>query len=223
VGFSVTHAPCRFPIEFRGLFDPDDFTVPEVGPEDAARIPPVFRGLDDGQKRWIIAAYYTSAAYMDRNVGLVLDALDRSGHADDTLVVFNSDHGYLLGQHGRFEKHRCCEDAVRSALLMRLPGVIAPGPATRLHDLADDPGELGDVARLPENQGVVERLIGVLAGHVRATGRAPARYRSRTTPARSWRTACRPVRPGPGAADEAGGRQAGMVTDPGGPCLGARI
>jgi arylsulfatase A-like enzyme len=37
---------------------------------------------------------------MDRNVGLILDALDRSGHADDTLVIFHSDHGYLLGHHG---------------------------------------------------------------------------------------------------------------------------
>ena len=67
---------------------------------------------------------------MDRNLGRILDALDRSGHADDTLVVFNSDHGYLLGEHGRFEKHCCYEEAVRSALLMRLPGVITPGRST---------------------------------------------------------------------------------------------
>ena len=124
--------PLAVPLPDRvpGLFDPDDFTVPEVGPEDAARIPPVFRDLTDDEKRGIIAAYHTSAAYMDRNLGRILDALDRSGHADDTLVIFNSDHGYLLGEHGRFEKHCCHEEAVRSALLMRLPGVIAPGRST---------------------------------------------------------------------------------------------
>src|SRR5206468_1671326 len=82
------------------------------------------------EKRGIIASYYTSVAYMDRNLGSILDALDRSRHADDTLVVFNSDHGYLLGHHGRFEKHCCDEEAVRTALVMRLPGVIAPGRAT---------------------------------------------------------------------------------------------
>ena len=130
VGSYVTHAPFRFPIEFAGLFEPGSFAVPEVGAEDLARMPPVFRDLTDDQKRGIIAAYYTSVAYMDRNLGLILDALDRSGHADDTLVVFNSDHGYLLGQHGRFEKHCCHEEAVRSALVVRLPGVVGPGRAT---------------------------------------------------------------------------------------------
>lgn len=130
VGFYVTHSPFRFPVEFRGRFRPDDFPVPEVGPEDAARIPPVFRGLTDRDKQGIIAAYHTSVAYLDRNLGTILDALDRSGLADGTLVVFNSDHGYLLGQHGRFEKHCCFEEAVRSALVVRGPGVIAPGRST---------------------------------------------------------------------------------------------
>jgi arylsulfatase A-like enzyme len=87
----------------------------------------VFRDLTDDEKRGIAAAYYTSVEYMDRNLGLILDALDRSGHAEDTLVIFNSNHGYLLGQHGRFEKHCCYEEAIRSALVMRLTGVIAPG------------------------------------------------------------------------------------------------
>ena len=261
IGFYVTHSPFRFPIEFRGLFDPDVFPIPEVGPEDEDQVPPVFRGLADREKRGIIAAYHTSTAYMDRNLGLILDALDRAGRADDTLVIFNSDHGYLLGEHGRFEKHCCHEEAVRSALLMRLPGVIAPGrattalvelidvvptvlelcgvepspniqgrslaallrgnalvhrehviseyadnaeamvrtdrwkliysagnrrrrdgyaidvyppgPTTRLYDLTEDPWEMCDVAHLPENREVVERLFDMLASHMRATARDP--------------------------------------------------
>jgi choline-sulfatase len=130
VGFYVTHSPFRFPIEFRGRFNPTTFVVPEVGAEDVDRVPTVFRDLTDGDKRGIAAAYYTSVEYLDRNVGLILDALDRSDHADDTLVIFTSDHGYLLGQHGRFEKHCCFEEAVHSALIMRLPGVIEPGRST---------------------------------------------------------------------------------------------
>ena len=77
-----------------------------------------------------MAAYATSAEFLDKNVGLVLDALDRSGHGANTLVIFTSDHGYLLGQHGRFEKHCCYEPAVRAALLMRFPASIQPGHAT---------------------------------------------------------------------------------------------
>ncbi len=130
VGFYEVHSPIRFPIEFTSRFNPSIFSVPVVGPEDFDRLAPVFQDLTEQEKRGIIAAYYTSVAYMDRNLGLILDALDRSRHADNTLVVFNSDHGYLLGQHGRFEKHCCHEEAVRAALVMRLPGVIAPGRAT---------------------------------------------------------------------------------------------
>jgi arylsulfatase A-like enzyme len=67
----------------------------------------------------------------------VLDAVDRDGHADDTLVVFNSDHGFLLGKHGRFEKHCCFEESVGVALLMRLPGVMEP-VVERAHELRVD-------------------------------------------------------------------------------------
>jgi choline-sulfatase len=127
IGFYVTHSPFRFPIEFRGRFNPSSFSVPEISQEDEDRIPLVFRDLTDAEKRGIIAAYYTSVEYLDRNVGLILDALDRSMHAEDTLVIFNSDHGYLLAQHGLFEKHCCFEEAVRSALIMRMSGAIEPG------------------------------------------------------------------------------------------------
>lgn len=105
--------------------------VPAVGPEDAARIPPVFADLNDGEKRGIAAAYYTSVAYIDRNVGTSFAALDRSPDATYTLVISNSDRGYLLGHHGRFEKHTCHEEAARVALIARLSGVVPPGTATR--------------------------------------------------------------------------------------------
>ena len=78
VGFYVTHSPFRFPIEFRGRFDPSSFGLPEIVLDDMDLIPPVFRDLTDDEKRGIAAAYYTSVEYMDRNVGRILDALDRS-------------------------------------------------------------------------------------------------------------------------------------------------
>jgi choline-sulfatase len=130
VSFYETHSPFAFPIEYRGRHVPRSFRVPPVGPEDQKRLPAVFRELTEADKQGILAAYATSAEFMDANVGVVLEALDRSQHADNTLVIFTSDHGYLLGQHGRFEKHCCLEPAVRSALLMRLPRLIRPGRAT---------------------------------------------------------------------------------------------
>jgi choline-sulfatase len=130
VSFYEPHSPFRFPVEYRGRHRPDTFEVPRVGPEDDDQIPAIFRPLTRRDKQGILAAYYTSTEFMDKNVGVVLNALKRSGRADNTLVVYTGDHGYMLGQHGRFEKHCCFEPAVRSALLMRWPGTIKPGQHT---------------------------------------------------------------------------------------------
>jgi choline-sulfatase len=124
VSFYEPHSPFHFPVEYRGRHKPEEFAVPKVGPEDDDQIPEIFRDLTDREKQGISAAYYTSTEFMDRNVGQVLDALRRSGKADNTLVIYTGDHGYLLGQHGRFEKHCCFEPAVRSPLLVRWPGHV---------------------------------------------------------------------------------------------------
>ena len=130
VSFYETHSPFAFPVEFRDRHDPRTFSVPAVSPEDQQRLPAVFRTITEADKQGILAAYATSAEFLDKNVGIVLDALDRSPYSDDTLVIFTSDHGFLLGQHGRFEKHCCLEPAIRAALLMRYPGLISPGRTT---------------------------------------------------------------------------------------------
>ncbi|REK08451.1 MAG: DUF4976 domain-containing protein [Planctomycetota bacterium] len=130
VSFYEPHSPFRFPDEYRGRYDPQSFEVPPVGPEDDNQIPAEFRDLTDDEKRGIIAAYYTSVEFMDKNVGIVLDALERSGQADNTIVVYLGDHGYMLGQHGRFEKHCSYEEAVRVPLVIRYPGRIGAGRLT---------------------------------------------------------------------------------------------
>lgn len=131
VSFYEPHSPFRFPIEYRQKYRPESFVVPKIGPEDDAQIPAIFRNLIDREKQGIIAAYYTSTEFMDKNVGLVLDALKQSGHGDDTLVIYTGDHGYMLGQHGRFEKHCCYEPAVRAPLLARWPKHIESGQSTK--------------------------------------------------------------------------------------------
>jgi choline-sulfatase len=127
VSFYEPHSPYNFPIEYRGRHDPAEFAAPRPGPEDAGQIPLVFKDLSDEQKAGSIAAYYTSAEFLDHSIGRVLDALDRSGHADDTIVVYLADHGYLLGQHGRFEKHSGYDPAIRVPLIIRAPGVTRTG------------------------------------------------------------------------------------------------
>jgi choline-sulfatase len=150
VSFYEPHSPFRFPIEYRGKYKVEQFTVPKLGAEDDAQVPTVFRDLNDGEKKGIIAAYYTSTAFMDKNIGLVLDALQHSGHAGDTLVIYTGDHGYLLGQHGRFEKHCCYEPAVRAPLLLRWPEHIKEAQSTKaLVEFLDIAPTVLDFCRVP--------------------------------------------------------------------------
>ncbi len=120
--FYEPHSPFRFPIEYSGMFDPDSFDPPEPGPEDAWQMPEIFRDLTRSEKQGITASYYTSTAFMDKNVGLVLDTLKETGLDENTLVIYLGDHGYNLGHHGRFEKHCSYDEAVRAPLMIRLPG-----------------------------------------------------------------------------------------------------
>lgn len=145
VSFMEPHSPYDFPIEDRDAFAPSRFTVPRVGPEDAGQIPLVFRDLSDTDKRGIIASYYTSVAYLDRSVGRVLDALRRLDLEQDTLVLYMADHGYSLGQHGRFEKHCGYDPALRVPLMMRLPGKIREGVVRDFTEHIDVPATVVDM------------------------------------------------------------------------------
>jgi len=68
-----------------------------------------------------------------------LIALEATGQANNTIVMYFGDHGYFLGQHGRIEKHSLYEEAVRSPLIVRYPGHVAAGHKSdamvMLHDI----------------------------------------------------------------------------------------
>ncbi len=71
--------------------------------------------------------YLGCIAGVDENVGRILDYLENSGLAGNTLVVYTSDQGFYLGDHGWFDKRFMYEESLRMPLLMRLPGQIQPG------------------------------------------------------------------------------------------------
>ena len=122
VSFYEPHAPFRFPHEWQGRYRPDQFSAPTISQRDREQQPTVFRDLTSDDFRGIQAAYYTSLSFwISRSAGLI-QALEDSGLGPDTLVVFLSDNGYSLGQHGRFEKHCFYEPAVRVPLILRWPG-----------------------------------------------------------------------------------------------------
>jgi len=166
VSLTTPHSPFRFPLEYRDRHDPDRFDLMKIGREDDRQIPAVFRGLTDAEKRKVQASYYTSTEFTDKNMGIVLDALTRSGQAENTIVVYLGDHGYMLGQHGRFEKHCSYEPAVRSPLLIRYPKRFAGGRSTsamvEFIDVMPTILEVCDVAVPKRVQG--RSLVPLLAG-----------------------------------------------------------
>ncbi|MEY4272742.1 MAG: hypothetical protein RL250_1608, partial [Verrucomicrobiota bacterium] len=96
-------------------------------------------GMNEPQKRSVIQAYYAAQSFMDAQFGLVLAELEKQGLADNTVVVFLSDHGYNLGEHGLWQKRALFEPSTRVPFIIRAPGLKGAGrtsPAiTELVDL----------------------------------------------------------------------------------------
>jgi len=166
LSFYQPHSPFDFPIEYAGRVDPRRITLPKTGAEDARWVPEIFKELSDEDKRGITAAYYTAAEFLDKNVGLVLTELSRLGLDGSTLVIYVGDNGYLLGHHGRFEKHMMWEEAVRVPLLISISGRFKQGHATsalvELIDIVPTILETLEVAPMKEAQG--KSLLPLLEG-----------------------------------------------------------
>ncbi|MCL4504562.1 MAG: sulfatase-like hydrolase/transferase [Chloroflexi bacterium] len=81
---------------------------------------------DDYTLQKVIAEYYGLTTWVDDAVGRMLDSLEANGLAEDTIVVFTSDHGDYLGSHGRVQKGDLHEESVRIPLLVRWPGCLPP-------------------------------------------------------------------------------------------------
>src|SRR6056297_893477 len=107
----------------------------------------------DARTRWMyqryLKTYVASVRGMDREIGRVLDYLDESGLADNTLVVYTSDQGFFLGENGWFDKRWIDEASSRVPLLVRWPGRIAAGSnATALVQNIDFAPTLLDAAQV---------------------------------------------------------------------------
>ncbi|MCB0093075.1 MAG: sulfatase-like hydrolase/transferase, partial [Caldilineaceae bacterium] len=83
---------------------------------------------DDAKLREDIAVYYGMISFMDQQIGRILDKLDELGIADNTIVVFSTDHGHFIGQHGLVAKGPFhFEDMVRLPFIVRYPGQVPAG------------------------------------------------------------------------------------------------
>lgn len=165
VGFLRPHLPFNAPKRYWDRIDADAIELPAVrrppanapgwqlanygelrSYSDISKQAPI----DDEQTLALIHAYRACVAYVDAQVGLLLDALDESGVADNTIVVLWSDHGWKLGEYGSWCKHSNVEFDLRVPLLARIPGMASAGQRTpALVELVDLFPTLCDAAGLP--------------------------------------------------------------------------
>lgn len=135
LGFYRPHTPYVAPAPYFEGYPKDDMPLVEGVEEDVKDVPPLALGshkpehdlLTDDLRQQAIQAYFASITFMDAQVGRVLDALDENGLADDTIVVFTSDHGYHLGEHGLWQKMSLFEQSARVPLIIAAPGMSKPG------------------------------------------------------------------------------------------------
>lgn len=136
VGFFRPHTPYVAPKDpYFGLYPEAAMPVVADVKADQADLPAAALGsykkeqdkLTDELRRQALQAYYASISFMDAQVGRVLDALDTNGLADNTVIVFTSDHGYHTGEHGLWQKQSLFEESARVPLIVVAPGISRPG------------------------------------------------------------------------------------------------
>jgi arylsulfatase A-like enzyme len=168
VGFVKPHSPPTAPKKFFDLYDTSKITLP---PDFATRpqAPPGFpeisipkrnsdlfigRDASETEAREMIRAYYASTSFVDAQVGRVLEALERLNLRDKTIVVFWGDHGYHLGEKGKWSKaYSLYEVGTRVPLIIAPPGAKAH-TSSRTVELLDLYPTLLELCGLPKAQGI---------------------------------------------------------------------
>jgi len=162
VGFFRPHTPYVAPKSpYFDMYKESEMPVVQGIEEDRVDIPAAGLAsqkkeqekLTDDLRRQCRQAYYASISFMDTQVGVVVDSLERRGLADNTVIVFTSDHGYHMGEHGLWQKMSLFEESSRVPMLIVAPGlskgVIAESPVSQI-DLFPTLAELCNV-RTPDN------------------------------------------------------------------------
>lgn len=136
LGFLRVHVPLYVPQKWFDLYPLDQIQTPAYKSDDLNDIPKVGLQINDlpmmpstewakesGEWKKIVQAYLACISYVDYELGRVLDALEKSNYADNTIIVLWSDHGYRLGEKGTFAKHALWETATKAPLLFAAPNL----------------------------------------------------------------------------------------------------
>lgn len=163
-GFYRPHCPYVAPKKYFDLYPLNTVKLPEEPLDHRKKIPapalasvtpyPLF-GVSEDQAREALQAYHATISFVDAQVGRVLEALERLKLADRTIVVFWSDHGYLVGQHGLWKKQSLFEVSARVPMMICDPRAKGNGKACeRPVELLDLYPTLADLCGLEKPEGL---------------------------------------------------------------------
>lgn len=165
VGIYRPHIPWHVPKKYFDLYPLDQVALPKIKKDDLAD---VAKGslrtlrrswhrwlLDNDQWRAAVQGYLASISFADAQVGRLLDALDASAHAKNTVIVLWSDHGMHIGEKEQWEKFTLWEEATRVPLMVVAPGVTKPnGQCAQPASLTDVYSTLIDLCGLPKRKDI---------------------------------------------------------------------
>ena len=185
VGFFRPHTPFVAPKKYFDLYDREKIEIPESSSQYLATLPePAAKSirakknqlnLEKERAQEIKEAYYATISFVDAQVGRLLDQLEASGLGENTVVVFTSDHGYHMGEHGHWQKQTLFENATRIPLIISAPnsenkGVISISPV----ELIDLYPTLMDLTDINTPKHVVGKSLEPLMKNVNASIRGSA-------------------------------------------------
>jgi arylsulfatase A-like enzyme len=179
LAFTAPHDPRTAPPEYAARYSPAEVPLPPnflpEHPFDNGDL----RTRDECLAPWPrtpdvvrrhLADYYAMITHLDTWIGIVLDALQETGHAGHTIVVYTADHGLALGQHGLFGKQNLYEHSARVPCILRVPGVAGGRRVNALTYTPDLYPTLCELARVPapvtvEMRSLVPLLDGATGSH----------------------------------------------------------
>ena len=139
LGFLRPHLPFVAPSKYFDMYPLESIPMPVNPPGDLDDIPAASKAIrpslwnhmkmDERGIREARRGYYASTSFMDEQLGLVMQGLEKMGLADKTIVVFWGDHGWSLGEHTHWQKMSLMEESTRVPLLIRVPGRAGNGKA----------------------------------------------------------------------------------------------
>jgi len=184
-GFHKPHMPWNVPQKWFDMFPLDSIQLPPHLEGDLKDIPPAglkmarpegdhAKILASGRWKEAVQAYLATIAYMDMNLGRVLDALDKSAYKDNTIIVLWGDHGWHLGEKEHWRKFALWEEATRAPLIWVAPGVTRPGVCERPVDFMSIYPTLTDLCGLDTPAHVEGKSIRPLLMNPKAEWAAPA-------------------------------------------------